>query len=337
MPEIRQSIASKEWVIIATERAKRPHDFIEEGRELTERHETWNAGCPFCPGNEELDLEQMRVPAAGPWQVRAVQNKFPAQDVSGERERHFTGLQRRLSGVGHHEVIVEAPQHNTSLALMEPEAVARVLRTFQIRGITFAEDPRVEHVIYFENHGPRAGTSAEHPHAQMLGLPLVPYDVRARTDEARRYFDDTGNCVYCDICRSEFSEGARVITANAHFVAFMPYAAFSPFHTWIMPRQHRSSFLVAGPREIEALGEILRDVLRRLYLGLRDPDYNFIIRSAPIRRPAYDFLHWYLSIIPRVSESAGFEMGSGMFINTALPEESAAFLRAVDVGDPLPP
>ncbi len=331
MPELRQSLATKEWVIIATERAKRPHDFVCEGRTLAGERPARHSDCPFCPGNEEEEAarERLRLPDHGPWQVRALLNRYPALALEGERVRQFNGVQRRLSGVGRHEVIVEAPEHNSCLALMAPARVELALQAFQLRGRAFAADDRVEHVIYFENHGAEAGTSIEHPHAQMLGLPLVPFDVRGRGDEAQRYFDDTGNCVHCDMWQAELAEGVRIITANDDFIAFIPYAAFSPFHTWIMPRRHHPSFLEVGPAELAKLAQILRDVLGRLYAGLRDPDYNFIIRSAPLRseRP---FLHWYLSVIPRVTESAGFEMGSGMFINTALPEDSAAFLRETE-------
>jgi len=331
MPEIRQNIATKEWVIIATERARRPEQFSQRGRELTESRPTRDAGCPFCPGNEEPPpMEQMRIPAEGPWQVRVVLNKYPALNLEGERIRHFDGVHRWLSGVGHHEVIVESPQHNRCPALETPEEVALTLQAFQSRGSVFAQDARIEQIIYFKNHGPQAGTSLVHPHVQIVGLPVVPYHLRARAEEARRYLDDTGNCVFCEMWRGELAAGERVITENRHFVAFIPYAAFSPFHTWVMPRRHAPFFLEATSDEIEALGHILRDVLRRLYVGLHDPDYNYVIREAPLRDPGREYLHWYVTIIPHVTRAAGFEMGSGMFINTALPEESAAFLRGID-------
>jgi UDPglucose--hexose-1-phosphate uridylyltransferase len=331
VPEIRQSIATREWVIIATERARRPHEFCNEASELTEQRPARKADCPFCPGNEEAaTMEMLRWPAEGPWSLRALLNKYPALDKEGKRVRCFDGIHRCMTGVGRHEVIVESPVHNTCLALLDSAAVTQTLVACQARGQAFARDPRIEHIVYFENHGLSAGTSVEHPHAQLLGLPLVPYDVRNRIEEAGRYFDDTGNCVYCDIWQAESAEGTRMIASNELFVAFVPYAALSPFHTWIVPRMHRPSFLSAEPDELVALGQILRDVLHRIYAGLHDPDYNFIIRSAPLQRSERDYLHWYLSIIPRVNETAGFEMGSGMFINTGLPEESALFLRSID-------
>jgi UDPglucose--hexose-1-phosphate uridylyltransferase len=331
MPEIRQNIATKEWVIIATERARRSDEFRQSGRELTQDRPPWDAKCPFCPGNEEpAQTEQMRIPAEGPWQLRAVLNKFPALALDGERQRHFAGINRWLSGVGRHEVIIETPLHNTCPALETPEEVARTMWAFQARGADFSQDARIEQVVYFKNHGPLAGTSMAHAHAQIVGLPMVPSHIRSRAEEARRYFDDSGDCVYCVMLNGELADAKRIIASNEHFVAFIPYAAFSPFHTWILPRRHCAGFLSASQSEVAALGHILRDVLRRLYIGLRDPDYNYVIRSGPIGDPGYEYMHWYLTIIPHVTKAAGFEMGSGMFINTALPEESAAFLRETD-------
>ena len=174
-----------------------------------------------------------------------------------------------------------------------------------------------------------AGTSIPHPHAQLLALPVVPHSIRSRVEEARRYFDDNGVCVICRMREQEERDQLRIVMESAHFSAFIPYAAFSPFHLWIVPRQHHSSFLDASAEELQDLSWILHQVLRKIYFGLNDPDFNYIIRSAPEHehRPAY--LHWYVSVIPRVTRTAGFELGSGMFINTTPPEDSARFLRDV--------
>jgi UDPglucose--hexose-1-phosphate uridylyltransferase len=331
MPEIRQSVVTKEWVIISTERAKRPEEFAGQERPLTESLPEYEEGCPFCPGNEEPGLEVMRTPQTGAWQVRVVRNKYPALSREGGRKRHFDGVHRKVSGIGWHEVIVECPRHNACPALETPEEVALTLKTFQMRGLEIARDPRIEHVIFFKNHGPAAGTSLQHPHTQLIALPIVPYDVRTRTEEARRYFDDTGECVFCFNWQGEASAGSRIVFESANFVAFVPYAAFSPFHLWIFPRRHQPTFLTATEEELDDLGRVLRTVLRKLYFGLRDPDYNYVIRSAPLHDPGRDYLHWYLTIVPRITRTAGFEMGSGMFINTSLPEESAGFLRSIEV------
>ena len=332
MPELRQNIATKEWVIIATERAKRPEEFVQPPRPLTEDRPPWEADCPFCPGNEELDLEVMRIPEHGPWQLRAVRNKYPALQREGERQRTFKGIHRQISGVGYHEVLVESPSHNTCHALESAAEVSLMLEAFRIRGREIAQDTRIEQIIWFKNHGEHAGTSLAHPHTQLIGLPIVPYHIRARAEEARRYFDDAGRCAFCHMLADELKDGHRLVARSKHFVAFVPYAALSPFHIWILPRRHESNFLNASARDLADLGELLRQVLRKLYVGLKDPDFNYVIRSAPLRDPGSEYLHWYVTIVPRVTQSAGFELGSGMFINVALPESSAAFLRAVDEG-----
>jgi UDPglucose--hexose-1-phosphate uridylyltransferase len=330
MPELRQNIASKEWVVIATERATRPEELVQPPRPTTQDRPEWEEGCPFCPGNEELDLEVMRIPERDPWQLRVVRNKYPALQLEGERMRIFEGVHRQISGVGYHEVLVESPLHNTCPALESAIEVSLMLEAFKIRGREIARDQRIEQIIYFKNHGDRAGTSLVHPHTQLIGLPIVPYSIRARTEEARRYFDDTGRCVLCHMLSEELKDGQRVVAKSKFFAAFIPYAALSPFHIWILPRRHESNYLDATAHELADLGGLLRRVLRKLYIGLRDPDHNYVIRSAPLHDLGPEYLHWYVTIVPRVTRSAGFELGSGMFINVALPETSAAFLREVD-------
>lgn len=329
MPEIRQNIATKEWVIIATERAKRPEQFVQEDKERVEERPPYDPRCPFCPGNEELDLERLRIPGSGDWQVRVVGNRYPALQQIGERVPRFDGIYSAISGVGYHEVVVESRLHNTCPALEPVEDVERTLRAFQMRGLALRDDPRIQQIVYFKNHGPTAGTSLLHPHTQVMGLPVVPYTIRTRAEEARRYYIEHGSCVICRMREEEQREQSRIVAESDCFTAFIPYAAFSPFHLWIVPRRHTMSFLSASPQELRDLSVVLRLVLRKIHFGLNDPDYNYVIRSAPERERDSSFLHWYLAVVPRVTRLAGFEMGSGMFINTALPEESARFLRSV--------
>lgn len=332
MPELRQNLATREWVIIASERARRPNAFSSsEQRILTEEHNSYEPDCPFCVGNEELDLEVERFPTSGAWQTRVVRNKYPALAKEGALTRVFNGVQRRIAGVGYHEVVIEHPRHNTTLALMTPDEVQIVLETFQRRGAEMSKDHRIEHIIYFKNHGATAGASLLHPHSQIIALPVVPSSIRRRIDEARRYFDDTGQCVFCSMLEDELAQNERIVAVNEHFAAFVLYAALSPFHIWILPRRHSASFLQAQSDELASLAGILRDVVRKFYFGLRDPDYNLIIRSGPVKEPGSVYFHWYVSLIPRVNRAAGFELGSGMYINPALPEASADFLRSIEI------
>ena len=332
MAELRQNMATKEWVIIADQRAKRPDAYIEAHKPvITETQLLHDPACPFCLNNEELDLEIERFPASGPWQTRVVRNRYPALSEDGDVTRTFDGVHRSITGVGYHEVVVEHPRHNTTLALMKAEEIKAYLQTIYSRGWDMQEDSRIEQIIYFKNHGQRAGASLRHPHSQIIGLPVVPNDIRRRIEEARRYFDDTGYCVYCTMMEDELENRVRVVADSQYFVAFVLYAAPAPFHMWIIPRRHSVSYLYTQEEELADLAHILRDVLRRLYVGLRDPAYNLIIRSAPSKEISNDYLHWYVTIVPRLSRSAGFELGSGIFINPTIPEEGAEFLRQVNV------
>jgi UDPglucose--hexose-1-phosphate uridylyltransferase len=331
MSELRLNLITGEWVIIATERAKRPEEFKQTGAKRV--LPPFSENCPFCPGHEDrTPPETLRIPDDGRWLVRAVPNKFSALTPEGDPTRYDAGLKTRLAGIGRHEVVIESPAHDATTALLPVEQVERVLGACRDRLRAFYREPSVEHVIIFKNHGEAAGTSLEHPHCQIVGTPVLPGQLRRRIEEAMRFWGDFASCLYCRTLADELSERVRVVTENASFVAFIPYAALSPFHLWITPRRHCANFGAVGDSELADLAAILRDVLRRLHVGLGDPDFNWVIRSLSPEESAVKYFHWYLSLVPRVSRAAGFELGTGMFINTALPETSAAFLRSVSVG-----
>jgi len=330
MSELRQNLATREWVIYSTDRARRPTSFVDTSpRPALAVHDP---ACPFCPGNEDPELFVESSPAGASWQVRVIRNKFPALRPHGVATRITDGIHRQIRGVGYHEVVIESRRHDACLASMTVPEVVRVLEVMRSRARTLAEDERVAHVAIFENHGARAGASMVHPHAQVMGIPVVPHDVRNRILEARSFYDDTGDCVVCRMLDEELADDVRIVERDDHFAAFVPFAAYSPFHLWVVPRHHRSSFArVDAPEALESLARVLRRTLKRIRVGLNDPDYNYVIRSAPVHEERSPYLHWYIAIVPRVSQAAGFELGSGMFINSSLPESSARFLRDVDV------
>lgn len=330
MPELRQNLITRDWVIISTERANRPNQFrISRTRPaLAEKDES----CPFCPGNEHLTAAEIsRIGNGSNWRVRTVPNKFPALTSVGERTRSNNGIFRSMTGVGFHEVIVDHPRHNMTPALITDDEMTDIVTMYWTRYAALKKDPRIEAIVIFRNHGESAGTTLYHPHSQLAATPVVPSQVRARMEESIRYFDDNGECLFCRTLREEIAAGDRIIIEGEHFIAFIPYAALSPFHTWIFPKRHMSSFDDIADAEITDLARVLRSLLARLYHGLNDPDYNYTIRSIPTANPGADSFHWYLTVVPRVSRVAGFEIGSGMFINPALPEESARFLREVKI------
>jgi UDPglucose--hexose-1-phosphate uridylyltransferase len=268
-----------------------------------------------------------RIGNNGNWRVRVVPNKFAALDRDATLVRRIDGLKRTISGTGLHEVIIETPAHDMHMALLPPEDFDCVIQAYYQRYVRISADPRVAHATLFRNHGERAGTSLEHPHSQIVGTPIIPPQVRDRMETALRYYDDMGQCLFCATLADEMRDAVRVVASNSHFVAFLPFAALNPFHLWIYPVRHCASFGDSSEAELAALSQILRLVLRKICFGLANPDYNLSVRTIPREGGGVRYQHWYLSIIPRVSRLAGFEIGSGMFINTARPEESAAFLR----------
>jgi UDPglucose--hexose-1-phosphate uridylyltransferase len=328
MSELRQNLITRDWVIVATERAKRPDQFANYKKSIAQIP-SHRPDCPFCVGNEEDGtVETFRLGDRSGWKVRAIGNKYPALSPTAERIRISSGIHRTISGLGVHEVVVEHPRHDLTTALLSVEEVANILLVYRQRYLEIRKHPHIETIIIFKNHGESAGTSLEHPHSQIAATPVVPNQFRSRIDEAIRYFDDTGECLFCRTLEDELAARERVVFESEHFVAFIPYAALSPFHTWIFPRRHSSSFDDITDAEIFDLAYALKTVLAQLYYGLNNPDYNYTIRSVPTAEQATKYFHWYIAIIPRVSKQAGFELGSGMFINTALPEESAEFLRS---------
>jgi UDPglucose--hexose-1-phosphate uridylyltransferase len=275
--------------------------------------------------------ETYRLSSNESWKVRVVENKYPALSPEGDRVRRIDGIYRSMTGVGMHEVVIEHPRHDRSPALFTIGEMTDVLDTFRRRYRDMRTDPRIETIVIFKNHGESAGTSLPHPHSQIAAMPIVPHQIRARIEEAIRYFDETGECIFCSTLRHEILDRQRIIASNESYVAFTPYAALSPFHIWIFPRRHSSSFDDIYDHELNDLAQALQTVLAKLYFGLNDPDYNYSIRSIPARDGNKEYFHWYVAIVPRLSRTAGFEFGSGMFINPSVPEESAQFLRDVRI------
>ncbi len=326
MPELRHNLVTGDWVILSTERAKRPDDYGHAGGDSDTRSHADE--CPFCAGNEHMTPgETARIESGGSWLVRAVPNRYPALAPLGDAIHLGSGYTRSMAGVGRHEVLIESPLHGSTTALMSVEGVRDVLRLSRERMRAFYADPRIEHVILFKNHGESAGSSLSHPHSQIVGLPVVPGQVRVRIEQAQRHYDQVGTCLTCHCLAAELEARVRIIEENEHYAVFIPYAALSPFHIWIFPKRHRAYFGDIDETELIALAQLLRRTMRRIYDGIGNPPFNYVVRSFSPRESDSRHLHWYLSIIVRLSKAAGFELGTGMFINTGVPEESARFLR----------
>ncbi len=329
MPELRQNRFTKEWVIVATERARRPEELTVKREPKVLPH--YVPTCPFCVGNEPLTPpEVMRIPEADPgWQVRVIPNKFAALRRDLELVRKIERSRRTITGFGVHDVIVESPDHSSVTALMSDAHVANIIRCYKKRFDELSADHRIAHVTIFKNHGADAGTSLEHTHSQLIAAPIISSQVRNRMYEALRHYDEFGECIFCATLQEELAEQTRIVLTSDYFVALEPFASSTPFSTYIYPRRHMASFGHIDPAEIADLAVVLRTVLAKLYVGLNNPDFNYAIRTAPAECAGVTYYHWYLSVIPRLTRVAGFELGSGTFINTVLPEAAAEFLRNV--------
>jgi len=329
MSELRLNRLTGEWVIIAPERAKRGGNLARPPAPAPVP--THDPACPFCPGNEELagDTQYCANSPDGRWSVRSVVNKFSALSAQGDVACPW-GPERpaeTVNGVGLHEVLVENPQHDLTFGQLPAAQVERIVEAYLHRFRTFYADPRVAHVIIFKNHGLDAGASQQHPHSQIVGLPIVPGQVVERVALSRRAFEETGRCLACTMIAQEHEAGTRIVAENAHFIAFVPYAALSPYHMWIFPKVHAASFCSLPAEAIRDLAEILRTILAKVHGLLANPPFNLVIRSLGPNENDAPHFHWYIPIVPRVNKAAGFELGTGMYINPSLPETSAQALR----------
>jgi UDPglucose--hexose-1-phosphate uridylyltransferase len=332
MPELRQDPTTKEWIIIATERAKRPHDFRSTAKRAAQP--AYDEACPFCPGHEletppEVLARRERGAANEPgWQLRVIPNKFAALLPEGSTTRRVRhDFFREMDGVGYHEVIVESPTHNRFIPAMERDEVEAILHAYRDRCVALREDRRVKLIMIFRNHGEAAGTSLLHPHSQLVATPVIPGYVRRKYEEATRYCDATGHCLYCDLLEAERQDAERVLLESESFVVFHPFASHTPFETWIVPKQHRPVYGQVSMEEVRDLAGVLKEVLWWLAELLNDPDYNYVFHCAPVDGENEEYYHWHLQIVPRLTRIAGFEIGSGMRINTARPEQTAQFWR----------
>lgn len=330
MPELRKDPITGRWVIISTDRARRPSDFHPATVEITGGH-----FCPFCPGNEDKTPPEVLMYATDSlrrdsrWSLRVVPNKFPALRVEGDLDRQAEGLYDRMNGIGAHEVVVESPDHMATLGTMGEAQVAELLWAFRDRVMDLKKDGRLRYIMLFKNYGEQAGATLEHSHSQIIALPVVPRRVQEEVDGGRKYFDFKERCVYCDIVRQEARSESRIVLRSDEFLTICPFAARFPFETWIIPNRHDSHFENIKEREVYNLAWMLKSLMRKMDKVLVRPAYNLIIHTAPAQEAPLEHYHWHIEIIPKLTRIAGLEWGTGLFINPTPPEESAKYLREV--------
>jgi len=329
MPELRKDPVIGRWVIIAAERRRRPSDFVVRADDCV----LDTSNCPFCEGNETttppeiLAYRDSTPPNSPGWTVRVVPNKFPALAIEGELDKTGDGMFDRMNGVGAHEVIIETPRHHCNMDSITQEGLSHVARAYRDRVRDLAKDPRLKYILIFKNKGREAGATLEHTHSQLIALPIVPKRVNEELSGAKEYYGFKERCVFCDIIRQELSEGVRVVDENQGFVLVSPYAPKSPFETWILPKMHQPNFETITEKQIPYLAKMLHSATARLAALLGDPPYNYMLHTTPLHSEI-PYYHWHIEIMPKLTHVAGFEWGSGFYINPTPPEDAAQELRA---------
>jgi len=327
--ELRRDPIVGRWVIVETDRPNTPADYA------CETHTQKGGLCPFCYGNEgltptEIDSDRdLNTQANTPgWQVRVVPNKFPALKIEGGLDRKGLGVYDMSNGIGAHEVLVETPYHDKDLPDLMNEEIEKIISMCCRRSLDLVKDKRFKYILIFKNYGPAAGASLEHPHTQIIALPMVPKNAIEELKGAEAYFEFRERCIFCDMIRQELEEKERIIAQNAHFLAFCPFVSRFPFEIWIMPKQHRGYFSHLAPEEIPYLAAILKDTITRVKNVFGNLSYNFIVHSSPANGDTgNESYHWHIEFMPKLMRVAGFEWGSGFYLVPTPPELAAQYLR----------
>jgi UDPglucose--hexose-1-phosphate uridylyltransferase len=181
----------------------------------------------------------------------------------------------------------------------------------------------------FKNYGASAGSSLEHAHSQIIALPMVPKYVAESIEGAQQHYEREGRCIYCDILKQEEQDKSRIIVENEDFICFASFTSRFSFESWIMPRNHQANFADMHDGQKYNLGKILKDILRRNKICLGNPSYNFFIHTMPSKYKHPESYHWHIEIIPKLTNVAGFEWGTGFYVVLTDPADAAKYLREV--------
>jgi UDPglucose--hexose-1-phosphate uridylyltransferase len=339
MPELRKDPIIGRWVIIATERAKRPDQFA--GR-LPEPQEV---DCPFCEGNESKtppEIYAIRLPQTQPntsgWSLRIVSSIAPFLRIEGELDRRGKGLYDLMNGVGAHEVIIETNAHIANIADLSEGQITNVINGYIRRIMDLQKDRRFKYALVFKNYGQLAGGGrVRHSRSQLIATPVNPKRVKEELNGSRHYYEDHERCIFCDLIKQELSQKERLILDIDGFIAIAPFACRFPFEVWILPKGHSCDFERLELTSRMDLARILKVTLSKIKKLLNDPPYNYVLHTAPFRhnsRRGYwktieDDYHWHIEITPRLTRVAGFEWGTGFYICPLPPETAAKYLRQI--------
>jgi UDPglucose--hexose-1-phosphate uridylyltransferase len=334
--ELRKDYLLNRWVVIAKDRKKRPTDF-------TKKETVQSDGvCPLCPENEHMTPPAVLVYLREnggirkekdnnsfrhkDWMVRVIPNLYPAFSAPTKQKAELKDSSYVESAIGHHEVVVESPNHKEHLSVAPVSQVIHVIKAYLDRLEVLSKKPYVKHVAIFRNHGREAGASLSHAHTQIIATPIVPQLLREELDASKNYWNLHHECAFCDVLNRE-AKGTRFIYENKSFVVFAPYASVNPLEFWILPKRHNSNMLTMTKTEVNDLAKAMRVCLGALRSLLNDPPYNFGFHTV-LTEDAKNYYHWHLEVYPRLATWAGFEKSTCMFINVVSPEDAATDLRS---------
>ena len=332
MSQLRRDPITGRWIIVNYEKVSEPEDFLFEKVAKSDAVEN----CPFCPGNEKLTPPEivahrkLGLPNTPGWTTRVVPNKYPALSSKGELGKQGFGVFDKMNGIGAHEVIVDIPEHELDIADVTDSQAEEIIWTYHGRSTDLSKDSRYKYILIFRNYGRSAGASLEHPHSQLIALPIVPKRVNEELQSSLDYFNYKDRCVFCDVLGQEVSDKDRIVEENDYFLTFCPFVSRFPYEMWIIPKNHQSHFTGLQKEEVRPLAVTLRNSMSRLKRLLNDPPYNYIIHTSPTGGGLdKDFYHWHIEIMPKLVNVAGFEWGSGFYVNPVSPEAAAQNLISV--------
>ncbi|MCS7150979.1 MAG: galactose-1-phosphate uridylyltransferase [Endomicrobia bacterium] len=331
MREFRRDPIIGRWVIISSERARRPYAFVKYEREI-DSPDT----CPFCWGNEKFTPPEIvayrpsstKKDTPG-WWIRVIPNKYPALRVEGNVVKSADGIYDKITGIGAHEVIIETQHHNKDIYELDQRNVEDIFKMYKDRVTDLKRDIRFEYILIFKNCGTKAGATLSHPHSQLIAMPMIPVIIKQEITGAKFYFEHKERCIYCDIVSEELTRTVRVVVENDDFIAICPYASRFPFEIWVLPKRHDPMYEDIHDNEIRNLASIMQVVNKKLNLALENPPYNYLLHTSPLKDGNLQYYHWHIEIMPQLSGVGGFEWGTGFYINPVPPEEAAKFLREI--------
>jgi len=363
--EIRiNPVVPAESVLVATARSMRPKKAEELAPRDTRKHVDT---CPFCRGNEHKTPPAiLRWPEAGDWQIRMVENLYPVLGDDRSQAGFAFGLQQTIDGYGRHEVIIDHFEHGIALHEMAEGHLAALFGVYQTRmRQLFDSDPRLKYVLVFKNFGPAAGASIPHTHSQVIAMPVVPENVDAEVKNSAAHYAKHHHCIFCALIdealtfeatiydrvsgavRRKINVGQYVVERGEKFIAIKPFASRYEWEVHILPLAHQADYLDVNGEDFADLARVMKRTMARLDAVIGGAQYNFFLHSVPhsgsdlkhgvphdsqqqAHAPSY---HWHIEICPRTSIPTGFELGSGLFVNTINPEHAAERLRAVELQD----